>query len=110
MFAVCNAPMIGGGYVIAPDALIDDGGLDVVMVPRMPMLEFVAALQQIASGSGASDARVRRFRASAFELCFSRVVRVNVDGELLEADTCTYAVQHRAARFFCGPSPHAAHA
>jgi diacylglycerol kinase (ATP) len=110
MFAVCNAPMIGGGYLIAPDALIDDGELDVLLVPRMPMLEFVAALQQIASGSGASDARVRRFRASAFELRFSRVVRVNVDGELLEADRCVYEVQRRAARFFCGPSPHASRA
>ena len=43
MFAVCNAPMIGGGYAIAPDALIDDGQLDVLMVRRMPLLEFVGA-------------------------------------------------------------------
>jgi diacylglycerol kinase (ATP) len=110
MFAVCNAPMIGGGYLIAPDALIDDALLDVLMVPRMPLLDFVATLQQIAAGAAVSDERVRRCRASAFELRFSRVVRVNVDGELLEADRCSYEVKHRAARFFCGPSPRAVHA
>jgi diacylglycerol kinase family enzyme len=99
--------MIGGGYAIAPGALIDDGRLDVLLVPGMPLLEFVAALQQIAAGYGAADERVRRFRASAFALRFSRVVRVNIDGELLEADRCTYAVQHRAAQFFCGPRPRA---
>src|SRR5262249_44320480 len=34
MFAVCNARFIGGGYPIAPSALIDDGFLDVLVVPR----------------------------------------------------------------------------
>jgi diacylglycerol kinase (ATP) len=107
MFAACNSPMIGGGYPIAPDALIDDGLLDVVMVPGMPVLEFVGVLQQLAAGNGLQDERVRRFRAAAFELQFSRVVRVNTDGELFEADRCVYRVRQRAARFFCGAAPRA---
>jgi diacylglycerol kinase (ATP) len=108
MFAACNSPMIGGGYPIAPDALIDDGLLDVVMVRGMPLLDFLGVLQQIAGGHAVHDDRVHRFRAAAFELHFSRVVRVNTDGELLEADRCAYRVRHRGARFFCGASPRAA--
>ena len=107
MFAVCNGPMIGGGHAIAPDALIDDGQLDVLMVRQMPLLEFVGALQQIAAGDGVPDPRVVRFRAPAFELRFSRAVRVNVDGESMAADRCAYAVRHREGRFFCGASPRA---
>jgi len=107
MFAICNARFIGGGYPIAPAALIDDGLLDVFLVKRMPLLEFVRVLQTIAAGEHQDDERVQHFRASAFDLEFDRVVRVNTDGELLQADRCHYRVRPRAARFFCGLHPHA---
>jgi diacylglycerol kinase (ATP) len=108
MFAICNARFIGGGYPIAPAALIDDGLLDVFLVRRMSMLEFVRVLQAIAAGEHLHDERVRHFRASAFDLEFDRVVRVNTDGELLQARSCAYRMRPRVARFFCGPHPFAA--
>lgn len=107
MFAVCNARFIGGGYPIAPEASIDDGLLDVFLVRRTPMLEFVALLQKIAAGAHVDDPRVVRFRARSLELEFDRTVHVNTDGEVLAADRCVYRVQPRAARFLCGPRPHA---
>jgi diacylglycerol kinase (ATP) len=106
MFAVCNSGYIGGGYVLAPDARIDDGLVDVLIVPRMSMLEFVGVLQRLAAGGDVEDPAVRRFRASAFDLTFDRRVRVNTDGELFEADACHYTVSHAAFRFFCGREPH----
>jgi diacylglycerol kinase (ATP) len=106
MFAVCNSRFIGGGYVLAPDAVIDDGLLDVLVVPQMSMLEFVGVLQRLAAGSDAGHPAVLRFRSSSFDFEFSRRVRVNTDGELLEADSCRYRVRRAGARFFCGRSPH----
>jgi diacylglycerol kinase (ATP) len=105
MFAICNARFIGGGNPIAPEALIDDGLLDVFLVKRMPLLEFVGVLQAIAAGEHQDDDRVQHFRASAFDLEFDRMVRVNTDGELLEASSCAYRVLPCAARFFCGDAP-----
>jgi diacylglycerol kinase (ATP) len=107
MFAVCNARFIGGGYPIAPSALIDDGLLDVFLVKRMPLLEFIRVLQAIAAGEHLHDERVQHFRAAAFDLEFDRVVRVNTDGELLQADACHYRVRPRFLRFFCGAEPFA---
>lgn len=107
MFAVCNARFIGGGYPIAPAALIDDGLLDVLVVPRLPRLEFLGVLQQIAAGTGHQVDGVHSFRASAFDLELSRTIRVNTDGELLEAARCEYRISRGAVRFFCGPAPHA---
>lgn len=108
MFTVCNARFIGGGYPMAPDALIDDGLLDVFLVKQTPTLEFVGLLQKMAAGEHAQDDRVLNFRAAELELVFDRVVHVNTDGEVLEADRCSYRVNHRAARFLCGPHPQAA--
>jgi diacylglycerol kinase family enzyme len=107
MFAVCNGRFIGGGYPIAPEAVIDDHLLDVLVVPRLPRLEFISVLQQIASGNGHRIEGVHSFRAAAFDLESSRTIRVNTDGELLEASHCEYRIGGRALRFFCGPSPHA---
>jgi diacylglycerol kinase (ATP) len=105
MFAVCNGRFIGGGYPIAPAAAIDDGLLDVLIVPHMPVLEFVGVLQRLAAGEAQAADQVLRFRAPSFELAFDRPVRVNTDGEVLEAEHCFYEVRPRAARFFCGDEP-----
>ena len=105
MFAVCNARFIGGGYPIAPDAAIDDGQLDVLIVPYVPMLEFVAVLQRLAAGEARNTDQVLHFRASSLELAFDRRVNVNTDGEVLVADRCVYEVRPGAARFFCGKEP-----
>ena len=105
MFAACNARFIGGGYPIAPAALIDDGLLEVVLVKRMPMVEFIFVLQAIAAGEHLHDERVLHYRASSFDLEFDRVVRVNTDGELLQSSRCRYRVRPRSVQFFCGRQP-----
>src|SRR5688572_16100301 len=108
MFAVCNAPFIGGGYAIAPDALIDDGLFDVIVVPRMPLLELLATLQRIGASGDPGRADVMTFRSARFDLVFDRRARVNIDGEVLEVDRCAYRVRSGGAWFFCGPRPLAA--
>lgn len=65
----------------------------------------MGVLQAIAAGEHQDDDRVQHFRASAFDLEFDRMVRVNTDGELLEASSCAYRVLPCAARFFCGDAP-----
>lgn len=104
LFAVCNARQIGGGRLIAPQAEIDDGWLDVCLVEAMPILEFIALLRKFADGSQVEDDRVRYFRVRDMTMTFDRPVKVNTDGELLDATVCRYGVMPGAARFFAGTS------
>ncbi len=99
-FAVCNARQIGGGRLIAPSALIDDGLLDVCVIEDMPTLEFVGLLRKVSGGDHVSDPRVRYLRASTVTIEFERPVLVNTDGEVLDVRACEYSVLPRAARFF----------
>jgi diacylglycerol kinase (ATP) len=108
MLAICNARLIGGGYPIAPSALIDDGLLDVFLVRSAPLLEFVGVLQKVAAGEHTEDERIKQFRASELDLVFDRELHVNTDGEVITAGRCEYRVRHRAARFLCGAEPQAA--
>jgi diacylglycerol kinase (ATP) len=103
-FAVCNSRLVGGGRLIAPDAIFDDGQLDVCLIADMPTIDFVALLRKVSSGDHVTDARVSYFRARELELTFDRQVKVNVDGQVFETDRCSYSVLPRAAKFLTGES------
>ncbi|HEV2800879.1 MAG TPA: diacylglycerol kinase family protein [Pyrinomonadaceae bacterium] len=107
MFAVCNSRMVGGGRLIAPHALIDDGLLDVCLVKAMPTLEFIGLLTSVSAGDHLADERVSYFRVREAEFEFARTIKVNTDGEVLETDNCRYTLRPRAARFFAGDAPFA---
>ncbi|HET9568987.1 MAG TPA: hypothetical protein VFP16_11490, partial [Vicinamibacterales bacterium] len=98
-FAVCNSRLIGGGQLIAPDAIIDDGELDVCLIEKMPTMEFVSLLRRVSTGEHVHDDRVTYFRASRLAFGFDRVVKVNTDGQVIETAHCSYEVLHRVARF-----------
>jgi diacylglycerol kinase (ATP) len=107
MYAVCNSRLVGGGRLIAPDAVINDGWLDVCVVEPMPMLEFIGLLTRVSSGDHVDDKRVAYFRACELELRFGRTIKVNTDGEVLQADRCHYRIRPGAARFLAGAAPYA---
>lgn len=107
-FAVCNSRMIGGGRLIAPHAVIDDGLLDVCVIDAMPTLEFVGLLRRVSEGDHVEDSRVRYLRASRATIDFDRPVLVNTDGEVLEATRCEYGILPKAARFIAANAPFAA--
>ena len=108
-FAVCNSRLIGGGRLIAPHAVIDDGLLDLCVIDEMPALEFVALLRQVAEGTHTDDPRVRYLRGAQVTLDFKRPIKLNTDGEVLEAAHCEYEVLPKAARFFVGEDAFVGH-
>ncbi|HYO64211.1 MAG TPA: diacylglycerol kinase family protein [Pyrinomonadaceae bacterium] len=105
MFAVCNSRMVGGGRLIAPHAVIDDGVFDVCLVEEMPTLEFLGLLTSVPGGDHIEDERVRYLRAREVDLNLSRPIKVNTDGEVLTTDACRYRLLPRAARFLAGNAP-----
>jgi diacylglycerol kinase (ATP) len=104
-FAVCNSRLIAGGRLIAPDALIDDGLLDVCLIEAMSALEFVALARKVADGDHVKDPRVLYYQAQSVRVELDRAVHVNTDGEVFEDTRCDYRVLPRAARFLAGDAP-----
>jgi diacylglycerol kinase (ATP) len=89
-FAACNAPLVGGGHVIGPLAQPDDGQLDVCVIRAASVADFVDVLRQIPSGDHVYDARVVYVRTPAVEFAFDRSIKINTDGQVLEAAGATY--------------------
>ena len=104
-FAVCNSRLIGGGRLIAPSAIIDDGLLDVCLIEGMTGVEFLALARKVADGEHVEDPRVRYLQASSIVIDLEPEAWINTDGEVLSARRCEYSVLPGAATFLCGDAP-----
>lgn len=98
LFAVCNGAYIGGGHQLAPSARPDDGLMEVCLVRASSTLDFLALLPRLSSGAHVDDDDVVYFRTREAMLTFTRAIRVNTDGELLEASRCHYVMRPGAVR------------
>jgi diacylglycerol kinase (ATP) len=96
---VANGRYVAGGTMIAPEASIDDGLLDIVLIPQSPGTELAVLAAQVAMGTHLkSDAII--FRRSAKVTVNSKPgMWFNVDGELVGNDPARFEILPSALRF-----------
>jgi YegS/Rv2252/BmrU family lipid kinase len=81
--SVANNSTFGGGMRIAPQAELDDGEFDIVIVGDVGKLRFIGNLPKVFKGTHVDQDEVRVFRAPHLELSASRPFPVYADGEHL---------------------------
>lgn len=89
--AICNGTTYGGGYMAAPEAILDDGLLDIVVVRRLSRLRIAKVLGIYQKGRHVKDGRVipsledvmifRRARRVRVTPLDGQPLVVNLDGE-----------------------------
>ncbi len=78
----CNSRSYGGGMRAAPDALLDDGLLDVVVLENVSKLRFVTKiLPKVFSGAHVSEPGVRVWRAREISVGADRPFETYADGD-----------------------------
>ncbi|MFJ4207142.1 diacylglycerol/lipid kinase family protein [Paenarthrobacter sp. NPDC089675] len=80
LMSVANGQSIGGGMRITPEALPDDGWLDLFVVRPLSRLRFLAVFPKVYSGRHMGHPAVRTYRARKIRLEASGVVAY-ADGE-----------------------------
>jgi YegS/Rv2252/BmrU family lipid kinase len=82
--AVANGPYFGAGMRVAPNARIDDGVFDWVIVPGMSRLSLLGKFPLLYSGSHIRDPQILQGRGRVIEARgVAGPVRLDVDGESL---------------------------
>lgn len=100
---VANARYVAGGVPIAPEASLNDGLADVVLVPAASMLEMAVLAPQIMLGSHLASELILFRQARKISVRSQPGMWFNVDGELMGNVPATFEVLPQALRLIVGP-------
>jgi YegS/Rv2252/BmrU family lipid kinase len=103
--AAANSGVFGGGMRLAPDASLEDGEFDVVMIGDSGKLHYISNLPKVFKGTHVENDEVRIVRARSLELSASRPFAVYADGEHLTDLPATFRVLPRALSVLAPPPP-----
>jgi YegS/Rv2252/BmrU family lipid kinase len=79
--AAANSKAYGGGMLLAPDASLEDGMLDVVIVAEVPKLRFLRLLPTVFKGTHVRQPNVQVLRAPAVSISADRPFTMFADGD-----------------------------
>lgn len=94
---IANGQCIGGGMRVAPNAELDDGVFDVVVVKKVPRLciPFLLPLFMLGWHTKLGLARVMRAKKVSLR---AKGMTLNIDGKLIDADRADYELLPGAIR------------
>jgi diacylglycerol kinase family enzyme len=79
--AAANSGAYGGGMMLAPDASLSDGLLDIVLVSDASRLRFLRSLPAVFKGEHVKDPNVQILRAREVEVSADRQFTMYADGD-----------------------------
>ena len=102
--AVANATCYGGGMRIAPNALIDDGLLDVVVVGDVGTVGFLRSFPRVFKGTHLSHPKVTALTGELVLIESDRPLPVLADGEIVGKTPVSFKILPRALTIL-SPAP-----
>jgi YegS/Rv2252/BmrU family lipid kinase len=96
--AVANSGVFGGGMYLAPEAKLDDGLLDVVMIHDLPKRTYLAALPKVFTGAHVREPGVEMCQAREVAFHADRPFNVQADGDPIADLPATVRVQPGALK------------
>jgi diacylglycerol kinase (ATP) len=99
---VANGRYVAGGIPIAPKAVIDDGLLDIILIPERPAAHIALLMGQILLGEHLTNEALVFRRAAKLAVNSHPGMWFNVDGELVGNEPAVFEAMPRALRFVVG--------
>lgn len=96
--AACNSGCYGGGMHLAPDAELDDGLLDVVLIAEHPKASFLSTMPKAFKGTHVDHPAVSVLRGRELQVDADRPFDVYADGDPIGATPATIRVVPAALR------------
>ena len=96
----CNGRRFGGGISICPDAVFDDGLLDVVMVENVTRIMIPGALVRLIMGKLLKWKNTVHERAPRLEVQFMPAATIQIDGELYDDLPFDVKVVHNSLKMY----------
>lgn len=104
LVTVANTPLIGAKNLLAPDAAMDDGLLDVAVYPGVSKAELLVYFARTANESLIPDGNIQRYQARKIKIKTSPKLDVAAEGILMGKGTARIKVLPGALRVIA-PEP-----
>jgi diacylglycerol kinase (ATP) len=104
LVTITNTPIIGLKNLVAPDASMDDGLLDIAVYPNFSKAELLSYFAKTAHEVLTPDRSIQRYRARKIKVKTSPKLDVAAEGIILGKGTARIKVLHRALRVIA-PEP-----
>lgn len=98
LVAVGNAKYYGGGMMICPDAVLDDGFLEVCLVNDMSRFEILRFLPHVFSGGHRSHPSFEVFRGKRIRIDFEIPTAAQADGDYIGVTPTSFSIMPRALK------------
>ena len=95
----CNSRFTGGNMLMAPDAVIDDGLMDIIVAGKMSRTSLLSTLPKIFKGTHFDNPAVRHFRAKTAKIKTWPGKTLLPDGELFGVTPTKIDVHHKMIRY-----------
>ncbi len=82
MVIVGNGPREGGGFLVTPDAKVDDGALDFVYVTQVSRPRMLQLMTKFMNGTHVREPDVHINRTTRLRIESNRAIPIHLDGEL----------------------------
>ncbi len=95
---IANGSYTGGGMRLTPDALIDDGLFDVLVIEEMPPVKRLSSFSKIYSGKHLMRPAFKLFRTNGIKFGYSNGLSAEADGELITGKCISAEIMPSALR------------
>jgi YegS/Rv2252/BmrU family lipid kinase len=101
--AISNGRYCGGGFCSSPEALLDDGLLDLVIIKKLSRLSFIGLVGSYQNGTYLSKPKAMKYieyrKVSHFKMEFEEPIPICLDGEIKGAKTIDFSVFKNGMNF-----------
>ena len=95
---VSNTPVFGKNFLVAPDASLQDGLMDISVYPDFSKVELIRYYAAVMDGGYSGDAKVQHYQARKLKVKASPKLDVMADGVALGKGTVTIKIRPGALR------------
>ncbi|HUC90808.1 MAG TPA: diacylglycerol kinase [Paenibacillus sp.] len=92
LFLICNSNSVGGFERLAPDASLEDGLFEVLVVKKCNLPEFIRIATMALRGEHLNDSHVLHFKTDELRVTTQDYVQLNLDGEYGGTLPCTFSI------------------
>jgi diacylglycerol kinase (ATP) len=98
VLGILNTPSYGGGLRLAPEASLEDGRLDLVLLENLSAFEIARILPRMAVSGEIRTRRIHRYCVTRARIETERPCAFHADGEIIGMTPVEIAVMPRAMR------------